>query len=288
MSWLVSIDGKVLPGAEARISVLDNGFVFGDGVYETMRTFGGRPLALERHLRRLRASAARLGIGIPETNEVLAGRLDDLMARSGNRESFVRLIVSRGVGDISYDFTRIEGPTIVLAVKPLQPIPESAYSGGVAVATVSVRRNHPQTLDPAIKSCNLLNNVLAIREAQSRGAEEAILLNLDGDVAEGASSNIFAVLAGAVVTPPEDAGILSGITREIVIELCPGLGLPVREERLTVEQLRGADEAFITSSVRDVLPISTLDGTPVGTGRAGPITTKLLGAFREYAHRHST
>jgi branched-chain amino acid aminotransferase len=287
MSWLVSIDGKILPGSEARISVLDNGFVFGDGVYETMRTFGGRPLALGRHLRRLRASAARLEIAIPDTDEVLAGRLEDVMALSGNRESFVRLIVSRGVGDISYDFDRVKGPTVVLAVKPLQPIPESSYSVGVPVATVSVRRNHPQTLDPAIKSCNLLNNVLAIREAQSKGAEEAILLNLDGDVAEGASSNIFAVRGGVVVTPPEAAGILSGITREIVIELCPEVGVPVREERLPPEDLRSADEAFLTSSVRDVLPITTVDGAAVGTGRAGPITTKLLEAFREYANRHS-
>jgi len=288
MSWLVSIDGKVLPGDEARISVLDNGFVFGDGVYETMRTFGGRPLVLGRHLRRLRASAARLGIAIPETDAVLTGRLDDVMARAGHRESFIRLIVSRGVGDISYDFDRVKGPTIVLAVKALPALPESWYSDGVPVATVSVRRNHPQALDPAIKSCNLLNNVLAIREAQSRGAEEAILLNLDGDVAEGASSNIFAVRGGTVVTPPVEAGILSGITREIVIELCPDVGVPVREERLPPEDLRSADEAFLTSSVRDVLPITTVDGRPVGSGRAGPISTKLLEAFREYAHRHST
>ncbi len=135
---------------------------------------------------------------------------------------------------------------------------------------------------------NPLNNVLAIREAQSRGAEEAILLNHDGDVAEGASSNIFAVRGGTVVTPPVDAGILSGITREIVIDLCPDVGVPVREERLPPEDLRSADEAFLTSSVRDVLPITTVDGRPVGSGRAGPISTKLLEAFREYAHRHST
>jgi branched-chain amino acid aminotransferase len=156
------------------------------------------------------------------------------------------------------------------------------------VAIVAIRRNHPRALDPAIKSCNLLNNILAMREAQARGAEEAILLNQAGDVTEGASSNVFVVKDGRVRTPPVSAGILVGITREIVFEVGPPHGIPVVEARLRPEDLFQADEAFITSSVRDALPIATVDGKPIGSGRSGPVSAKLLVAFREYAHRHSS
>jgi branched-chain amino acid aminotransferase len=285
LGFFASVNGEIAPAEEARVSVLDNGFAFGDSVYETLRTYSGRPFRLDRHLRRLRASAARLGIEVSLRDAELRRRLSDLLARAANPESYVRVIVTRGQGDISYNFDRVKGPTVVMVVKPFQAYPDHLYRDGVDVILSQVRRNHPQSLDPAIKSSNLLNNILAVREAQVRGATEALLLNHAGDVAEGASTNVFVVRAGALVTPPLDAGILAGITREVVLELGRGLGLPVREQRLPVADLVGADEAFLTSSTRELAPVRTVDGRAIGGGKPGPITIRLLSAFREEAAR---
>jgi branched-chain amino acid aminotransferase len=287
MGFFASVNGTVLPAEQARVSVLDNGFTFGDSVYETLRTYGGRPFHLDKHLARLRRSATRLAIDLPVADAELATRLDAVLAVAANSESYIRFIVSRGVGDISYHFERIQGPTIVMVVKPFEPLPERAFTDGIAVALVSVRRNHPLALDPAIKSCNLLNNVLAAREAQAQGAIEALLLNDRGEVAEGAGSNVFIVKDGALITPPLSAGILPGITREVLLELLPSLGLKVTDAPVSVADLLGADEAFITSSLKEVAPIRALNGKPVGSGRPGPVTLRVLAAFREYAPRHS-
>jgi branched-chain amino acid aminotransferase len=283
MGSFASVNGSVVPAEEARVSVLDNGFTFGDAVYETLRTYAGRPFELGRHLARLRASAARLGFSIPQDDRELRERLDALLARAANTESYIRLIVSRGLGDISYHFERVAGPTIVMVVKPLDPYPESDYESGIAVAIVDVRRNNPRALDPAIKSCNLLNNILAVREAQGKGAEEALLLNDQGELAEGASTNLFLVKGGTVVTPPLAAGILAGITREVVLGLLRGGSLSFREGALRPAHLRDADEVFVTSSTREVMPVRAVDGRPVGDGRPGPVTRRILAAFRAYA-----
>jgi branched-chain amino acid aminotransferase len=279
------VNGTVTRAEEARVSVLDNGFTFGDAVYETLRTYSGRPFRLGDHLRRLRASAGRLGIAVPVADDELRRRLDELLARAGNPESYIRLIVTRGEGDISYNFDRVKGPTVVMAVKPFPVYPETHYRDGVDVIVSTIRRNHRQALDPAIKSCNLLNNILAVRESQARGAAEAILLNLDGQVAEGASTNVFAVRAGTLRTPPLTAGILAGITRDVVLDLARRLGIPTGDEPLAPADLRGADEAFLTSTTRELVPVRTIDGQPVGSGRPGPVTQRLLAAFREEAAR---
>jgi branched-chain amino acid aminotransferase len=286
MGSFASVNGVITPASEARVSVLDNGFTFGDAVYETLRTYGGRPFALARHFRRLRASAERLGFGLPDNDAELTRTLDALLDQARNPESFVRLIVTRGVGDISYHFERVKGPTVVMAVKPFEGFPLSHYTEGIALALVSVRRNHRSALDPAIKSNNLLNNVLAVREAQARGAVEAILLNQEGDVAEGASTNVFVVKDGVTVTPPLGAGILEGITREVVLELAREAGVPTREAAVSPDALRRADEVFITSSTREVMPASSLDGQRVGSGRPGPVTLRLLEAFRAAIPRY--
>jgi branched-chain amino acid aminotransferase len=284
MGCFASVNGTVVPAEEARVSVLDNGFTFGDAVYETLRTYRGRPFELLRHLARLRASAARLGFAIPPDDAELGRQLGTLLARAGNSESYIRLIVSRGVGDISYHFDRVQGPTIVMVVKPLEPFPEAAYREGIAVAVVDIRRNHPMALDPAIKSCNLLNNILAVREAQTRGADEALLLNERGELAEGASTNVFVVKGGVLLTPPLGAGILAGITRDVLFGLAKGQNLPLREEPVPVEALRSADEVFVTSSTREAMPVRSIDGRPVGNGRPGPVTQKIMAAFRAYAY----
>jgi len=283
MGVFASVNGNVVPAEQARVSVLDNGFTFGDAVYETLRTYAGRPFHLDRHLERLRASAARLGFEAPFGDGEFARRLDDLLARAGNDESYIRVILSRGEGDISYRFDRVKGPTLVMVVKPFEPPPERDYAEGIPVVIASVRRNHPRALDPAIKSNNLLNNILAVREGQSRGATETILLNDGGEVAEGASSNVFVVKGGRVSTPPLAAGILSGITRRLVLDLCRDAGIPAGEETLRVADLLAADEVFITSTTKEAAPVTRIDGKPVGSGKPGPVHRRILQAYREYA-----
>jgi len=287
MGFFASVNGVVTEAAQAKVSVLDNGFTFGDAVYETLRTYGRRPFHLDRHLRRLRQSAQRLRIVVAVSDQEITRRMDALLERSGHPESYIRLIVSRGVGDISYNFERVQGPTVVMVTKPFQPLPEAHYRDGIAVILSSVRRNHPRALDPGIKSCNLLNNLLAVQEAQDKGALEPIMLNDAGDVAEGASSNVFLVKAGVLVTPRLEAGILAGVTRELVIERAHALGVPVRETTVRVPDLLAADEVFITSSLKELAPIRTIDGRPLGNGRPGPLTLRLLEDFRAYAPLHS-
>jgi branched-chain amino acid aminotransferase len=287
MPSFASVNGEISPADQARVSVLDTGFVFGDGVYETLRTYSGRPFLLDRHLARLRASAARLGFEVPRSDESLSREIDLVLSRAGNPESYIRLIVTRGTGDMSYRFERVKGPTIAIVVKPFEPLPDRYYAEGVPVIISSIRRNHPRALDPAIKSCNLLNSVLSVREAQAAGAIEPILLNDAGDVAEGASSNVFIVKDGTALTPPLAAGILAGVTRALILEMAAELGVAAREETLRAADLLSADEAFLTSTVREALPITSIDGKPVGSGRPGPITQRILQGFREYARRVS-
>jgi len=277
MSFWVSINGVLAPAEKARISVLDNGFTLGDGVYETLRTYGGRPFRLDLHLARLRASALRVGIEIATSDGDVRRWLDAAIEAVGEQECYVRTIVTRGVGDVTYHFDRVKGPTIAILARRFEPLPVEHYEQGIAAAVVSVRRNPGNAADPAIKSCSLLNSVLAVREAQQRGCVEGIMLNTRGEVAEGASSNVFAVRDGALHTPPLAAGILAGITRQLVMEIARESGIVIREEPLPEAALRSADEAFITSSVREVVPIATLDGRP------GSVTRQLLLAFRAYA-----
>jgi branched-chain amino acid aminotransferase len=281
-----SVNGTIVPAEEARVSVLDNGFAFGDSVYEVMRTYAGRVFEPGRHFRRLRASAGRLGIEVNATDAELYGQVEALVARAEAGESYVRIIVSRGVGDCSYDFSRIAGPTVVMIQKPLSSPPARHYEEGIRVAAVSVRRNHPRALDPGIKSSNLLNNILAVREAQARGCDEPLLLNHEGYLAEGASTNLFIVVEGTFLTPPLSAGILPGITRAVVIELLASLGLRCHEKPLHLDTLLAADEAFMTSTTRELVPVRQVDDSPIGDGRPGPYTCRLMDAFQAYAPAH--
>jgi branched-chain amino acid aminotransferase len=281
-----SVNGTIVPAEAARVSVLDNGFAFGDSVYEVMRTYGGLVFEPGRHFRRLRASAARLGIDVPATDAELMRQVEALLARAEGGESYVRIILTRGVGDCSYDFSRVTGPTVVMIQKPLVPYPSRHYEEGIRIAAVNVRRNHPRALDPAIKSSNLLNNILAVREAQARGCDEPVLLNQEGFLAEGASTNLFVVMEGTFLTPPLSAGILAGITREVVLELLAGLELPCHQKPLELDTLLGADEAFMTSTTREVVPVRQVDDAPIGDGRPGPYTCRVMDAFRVYAPAH--
>ncbi|MEO8360280.1 MAG: aminotransferase class IV, partial [Vicinamibacteria bacterium] len=260
--------------------VTDNGFVFGDSAYETLRTYGGRPFELDRHLRRLRRSIGLLGFDLKTSDGELRARIDACLAFAGNAESYLRVIVSRGVGDMSYRFERIPEPTVAMYVKPLDTTNDSLYEKGAAAVIVSIRRNPIEALNPAIKASNLLNNALATREAYAKGAFEAILLNTRGEVAEGAGSNVFIVKEGRLLTPPLSCGLLAGITRELVLEIAAASGQAHEERVLAAADLANADELFVTSTLKELAPITTLDGAPVGDGSVGPVSRALLAAFR--------
>ncbi len=287
MGFYASVNGQISPAAEARVSVLDNGFTFGDAVYETLRTYAGRPFHLDRHLDRLRASAGMLAIEIPPSDAELGAELDRLLERAANPESYIRIIVSRGVGDISYRFDRIQGPTIVMAARAYEPFAEAQYRDGIPVILSSVRRNSPRALNPAMKSCNLINNILAVREAQAKKAAEPLMMNERGDIAEGASANVFVVTKGTLVTPPLNDGLLPGVTRALVLELARALGIETLEQSVRVDALLAADEAFVTSTLKEVMPIATVDGRAIGSGRPGPVTRRLMEAYRKYARERA-
>jgi branched-chain amino acid aminotransferase len=288
MSIRVHIGGRICGPEEAKISVFDRGFLYGDSVYETIGTFGGRLYAARDHLDRLERSAARIGLRVPPRAEIERA-VADTVAAAGNVESRVRVMLTRGAGRLDLDPAASDDTQLVVIVFPLGAPTREMYDKGVSVALVSVTRNNPRAIDPAVKSGNYLNNVLALGEARRRsGAYEAILCDDGGSVAEGASSNVFAVIGGQVRTPPLDVGILDGITRAKVIELCQASEIPVAERRLSPDELRGAREAFITSATRGVLPVTVIDGQPVGGGVPGPITRRLMALYEDLARRSAT
>ena len=281
----VHIGGSVCPPEEAKVSVFDRGFLYGDSVYETIGTAYGRLFAARDHLYRLERSAERIGLRAPPRATVERA-ISETMAAAGFPESRVRVILTRGSGKLDLDPASVDDTQLIVIVFPLgAPTPEM-YEKGVAVAIVSITRNSPLAMDPMVKSGNYLNNVLALGEARRRNkAYEAILCGGDGSVAEGSTSNVFMVSGGEVRTPPPDAGILDGITRGKVMQLCRDNGIPLAERRISPDELRGADEAFITSATRGVLPVTTVDEKPVATGKPGPVTRKLIGLYDALARR---
>jgi branched-chain amino acid aminotransferase len=281
----VHIGGRVCPPEEAKISVFDRGFLYGDSVYETIGTFYGKLFAARDHLDRLERSAERIGLRAPPRAAVERA-MAETMAAAGFPESRVRVILTRGAGKLDLDPGSIDDTQLIVMVFPLgAPTPEM-YEKGVTVAIVSIARNSPQAIDPAVKSGNYLNNVLALGEARRRSkAYEAILCGGDGSIAEGSTSNVFIVKGGEVRTPPPEAGILDGITRAKVIGLCRDNGVPLVERRISPDELRGADEAFITSATRGVLPVTTVDEKPVAAGTPGPVTRQLIGLYDALARR---
>ncbi len=285
MADKVSVNGRMTDAAEASVSPLDRGFLYGDSVYETLRTYSERPFRLEPHLDRLRRSAAALGIESARTPvDIARNVLDTIAAARGDAggagaEWAIRVILTRGTGALGYDPAACGPPTLVVHVRPMPELPAAWYREGVDVAIVPVTRNAPAALDPAIKSSNLLNNYLAWEAGRRRGVYEAILLNAAGRVAEGASSNLFVARDGRLKTPGLDTGILSGITRCAVLEAARAAGIAAGETDLLPADLTGADEAFLTSTLKGVLPIRRCDGWPIREGRPGPLTRRLMEAF---------
>jgi branched-chain amino acid aminotransferase len=282
MPTMVNIDGRLASERDAVVSVFDHGFLFGEGVYEVLRTYRQRPFLYEPHMRRLRASAERIALPIPTTDAELRDRIAATIAAAAlPGEAYIRILVTRGVGEIGYDPANCPSPTIVVIAKPHTELPPQAYSDGVTIALVSVVRNHPETVNPLIKSNNLLNNALAMQEAYRRGAAEALMKNHRGELAECAMSNIFLVTDGSVRTPPTTAGLLAGVTRAFVLELAAKTGTRALEETLREEDIAAADEMFFTSTTREIVPVVRVDDRVIGLGKPGPVTQRLRAAFAE-------
>ena len=282
MAATVNVNGRITPEHEAFIPVFDHGFLYGEGIYETLRTYDGRLFLYERHLRRLRNSARLIDLALPFTDDELATRIQETIAAASlnGADAYVRVLVTRGVGELTYDPKATPTPSWVIIVKPLVPPSAETYERGVRVVFVDVVRNHPQSVSPMIKSNNLMNSALAAQQALRRGGFEAVMRNYRGELTECTQSNLFIVKKGVSLTPPLEAGLLPGITREFIFEIGRDAGIDVREEVLRDADLLGADEAFLTSTTREVLPIVAVDDQRIGLGTPGDITRKLLAAFR--------
>jgi branched-chain amino acid aminotransferase len=277
----VWIDGLVHEPEAAVVSVFDRGFLYGDSVFETLRTYGGRAFALLEHLQRLERSAAKVFIELPVSLEVLGAEIEAAVAATGNAESYVRVIVTRGSGPLGLDTGFVAHPLRAIIVGRLDPPPAEAYDRGIAVVTYRTQRVSEATEAAGTKVGNYLVAVLAMRSARAEGASEALIVDGGGNVVEGATSNVFAVRDGRLVTPPEEVGILAGITRWFVLAVARDLGIEVELRPLPASELIGADEVFISSSIRELLPVVRVDSEPVGAGRPGPMTLRLRQAFRE-------
>jgi branched-chain amino acid aminotransferase len=278
---LVMIDGRICAPEEQVISVFDRGFLYGDSVFETLRTYGGVPFELGAHLARLEQSARRVFIPLPLGLAELADEVRRAVAAASNAESYVRLIVTRGQGVLGLDPALAEHPRRVILITPLNVPPPHFYIDGVAAVTQRTQRVLDATGMEGAKIGNYLVSVLAMREAKRAGAAEALIVDGAGRVLEGASSNVFLVTEGRLITPPLEAGILAGITRAQVLEVAAQTSVEVTLLAPDVEQAYAADELFITSSIRELVPVVRLDGRTVGTGKPGPVFRRLLAAFRE-------
>lgn len=272
------IDGHLSRVGEARVPVLDHGFLYGDSVYEAVRTYGGRPFLLDEHLARLGHSARGLHIPMPAD---IPRAVAEVLAADDAGERLLRIIVTRGIGPLSYAIQPDQKPTLVILSLAAPVYPERLYDEGMRLAVVGIRRNPYNSLDPALKTSNLLNLRLAFMEARERGADDAILLNHEGDVAECSGSNLFLVRDGRLATPPTAAGILQGITRGFVLDVAREAGVETRERRISRAELADADEMFITSTTRSIMPATVVDDRPVGTGKPGPVTRLLMRRFEE-------
>jgi branched-chain amino acid aminotransferase len=277
---LVYLNGRFVPKEEATVSVFDHGFLYGDGIYETMRAYNGRFFLLERHLARLRYSADAVFLTLPMPIDRITAVLYESLKVNRLAEAYVRLHISRGPGEIGLDPGLCPDPTVVIVAKPFKAYPPEYYERGVSVSIVRTRRNHPLALNPSIKGTNFLNNILAKIEANNAGAYEGIMLNWEGFVAEGTISNIFMVKGGVLRTPALNVGILEGVTRGLVLDLARNGKIPVQESAFGPQELIGADECFITNSTIEIMPVTLIDGKPIGSNGPGPVTASLMKAYR--------
>ncbi|MEJ7729096.1 MAG: aminotransferase class IV [Polyangiaceae bacterium] len=278
MGRMVSIDGVLCAPEQAVVSVYDRGFLYGDSVFETVRTYGGAPFALDEHLARLARSAERVAMELPVAVAVLRAEVLEALVHAANPESYARVMVTRGAGPVGLEAPADARPLRVILVEPLRLPPAAHYRAGIAAITVRTER----AADAAhgAKVGNYLASLLALREARRAGAAEALLLDGAGNVLEGTTCNVFVVEGVTVCTPPEEAGILAGITRAHILAVARAAGMAVEEKDISRERLLAATEVFVCSSIREVVPVVAVDASPIGEGAPGPVTRQLHAAFR--------
>lgn len=281
MSSVVYMNGTLVPTSEATVSVYDHGLLYGDGVFEGIRVYAGKPFLLEEHTTRLYESAAAIRLTIPLSPEEMNAAVNQTVSANDIDDGYVRLVVTRGPGSLGLDIRRTSTPQIIIIADTITLYPAEIYENGMKLVTASTIRNHPAALSPRIKSLNYLNNILAMIEGTDAGTVEALMLNHKGEVAECTGDNIFVVRQGAITTPPPDAGILLGITRDAVIRLARDAGIRVEEAALTRHDIFVAEECFLTGTAAEVIAVVSLDGRTIGTGKPGEITKDLLRRFRE-------
>lgn len=281
MTIWIYLNDRFVTQEEALVSVFDHGFLYGDGVYETIRSYGDKIFMRDQHLARLRRSADAIGLVIPERD--WPSLLHESMARNnvGNdrTDAYIRITISRGKGDIGLDPALCSTPTIVIMTNPLKPPPPERYLKGVSLVVAATRRNFPKALDPQIKATNFLNNIQAKREALAAGAFDSVLLNWEGYLTECTVSNLFFVQSGCLCTPALSCGILDGITRSVLLTLAREAGIPIHEGEFPAEALAAADECFLTNTTMEVMPSTQLNGRPIGAGSPGPLTGRLHQIF---------
>ena len=277
---LVLIDGEFVPKEEAKVSVFDHGLLYGDGVFEGIRSYRARVFKFDEHLRRLYDSAKAIMLDIPMTIADMEEAVLETLRRNSLSDAYIRLIVTRGVGDLGLDPGKCPMPTIIIITDKITLYPPEAYEEGLQIATVSTRRNYSEAISPRVKSLNYLNNILANIEGKQAGAFEALMLNAEGYVCECTGDNIFFVKDSMVVTPPTYVGILEGVTRNVVIALAQELGLTVGERLFTRHDLYIADECFLTGTAAEIIPVVKIDSRVIGNGVPGAITQKLTSEFR--------
>jgi len=280
MSLQIYIDGTWYPKAEAKVSVFDHGLLYGDGVFEGMRSYGGKVFRMQEHLDRLYDSARAIHLTIPMPPDELAAAVYKTLELNQLTDGYVRLVVTRGVGDLGLNPYLCPKASIIIIADKIALYPAKLYDEGMEIITASTVRNHPASINPRIKSLNYLGSILAKIEGLQAGCNEALMLNLNGEVAECTADNIFLIKQGRIATPHVNAGILDGITRRAVIELAQQAGIPVAETTLTRHDVYVADECFLTGSAAEVIPVIKVDSRPIGTGQVGPITKQLIAAFK--------
>ncbi|GIX45589.1 MAG: branched-chain-amino-acid transaminase [Candidatus Hydrogenedentota bacterium] len=279
------IDGQLYDKHEAKISVFDHCLLYGDGVFEGIRIYNGCIYRLEQHLDRLWSSAKYIKLAIPLSREEMVAAIAETVRANGLRDGYIRLVVTRGVGDLGLNPNLCPRPTVFIIADQIRLFPQELYEKGIHVISAAVQRQPVSALNPRVKSCNYLNSILARIEANNAGAHEALILDLRGFVVEGTADNVFVVRNGVITTPPVYLGALRGITRDAVIEIAQEKGLPVREEPFTLYEVYDADELFLTGTAAEVVPVVQVDGRTIGTGRPGPIYACLLEEFRKRAPR---
>jgi len=284
----IYIDGKFYPESDAKISVFDHGLLYGDGVFEGIRFYNGRVFRLEEHLQRLWDSARSICLDVPISRAEMTEALVETIRKNDMREGYIRLLLTRGVGNLGLNPAQCKKPSVIIIAAAIALYPKEMYENGLSVVTCATRRTNPASLNPAVKSLNYLNNVMARIEANLAGADEALMLNDQGNVAECTADNVFIIKNGHIFTPPISAGALRGITRAVAFEIAAELGIRITETDITRHDVFIADECFLTGTAAEVIPVIRADGRSIGTGKPGPISTRMIARFREITREGGT